>query len=173
LDRQLNENEAYMKFALLITYTFAACAHPADPRDNSDSTEDETLAYITETIFLPYCATAECHSTFKQASIPGGEPIVLDTVEHAQNTLQSQGMLECSARGTVYDPCDLDADSTGSAAYGTYLGVITGEVGMAIGNGVTLRMPYDQALPDKDYRFMIQWIADGADGYTPNPGTQQ
>jgi hypothetical protein len=173
LDRQLNEDVAYMKFALLITYTFAACAHPVDPRDNPEGTEDETLAYITETIFVPYCATAECHSTFKQAGIPGGDPIVLDTVEHAQNTLQAEGMLECSARGMVYDPCDVDADSTGSAAYTTYLGVITGKVGFSIGDGTLLRMPYDQALPDKTYKFMIQWIADGADGYTPNPGTQQ
>ncbi len=51
--------------------------------------------------------------------------------------------------------------------------MITGRVGMEIGNGVTLRMPYDQALPDKDYKLIIQWIADGADGYTPNAGTQQ
>jgi hypothetical protein len=148
-----------MKLALLITYTLAACAHPADSRDG---TEDESLAYITETIFVPYCATAECHSTFKQASVPGALPVVLDTVANAQNTLQTQGMIACvGSDGQPFDPCDTDADPTGNAAYGTELMMIitTSYAG--------LRMPYDQALPNKDIQFIAQWIVDGAEGYEP------
>lgn len=148
-----------MKLALLLTYTLAACAHPADSRDGN---EDESLAYITETIFLPYCATAECHSTFKQAGVPGGQPIVLDTVDHAQSTLLITGMISCTgAGGQPFDPCDTDADASGNAAYGTELMLI---MTTSYNN---LRMPYDQALPNKDIQFIAQWIVDGAEGYEP------
>ncbi len=149
-----------MKLALLITYTLAACAHPADSRDGN---QDESLAYITETIFVPYCATAECHSTFKQAGLLGGLPIVLDTVDQAQNTLQSTVMIGCTGTdGQPFDPCDTNADPTGYAAsHDTELmQIITTSY-----NG--LRMPYDQALPNKDIQFIAQWIVDGADGYEP------
>ncbi|HEX4454498.1 MAG TPA: hypothetical protein VH143_26735 [Kofleriaceae bacterium] len=143
-----------------MTYTLAACAHPVDPRDG---TEDESLAYITETIFVPYCATAECHSTFKQASIPGGIPIVLDTVEGAQTTLQSQTMIACAgSNGGTIDPCDTDADPTGNAVNSTELISI-----LTTGYG-ELRMPYDEPLANKDIQFLAQWIVDGADGYVPN-----
>jgi hypothetical protein len=150
-----------MKLALLVTYTLAACAHPTDPRDGN---EDESLAYITETIFVPYCATAECHSTFKQAGVPGGQPVVLDTVDHAQNTLQLQGMIACTGSGgQPFDPCDTNADPTGYAAsHDTELMQIIKTTGY---NG--LRMPYDQPLPNKDVQFIAQWIVDGAEGYEP------
>jgi hypothetical protein len=175
LDRQLNEDDTYMKFALLVTYTLAACVHPEDPRDNGDSAEDETLAYITETIFVPYCASAECHSSLKQAGIPGGDPIVLDTVEHAQQTLQRENMLECTARGMLFDPCDTNADPSGSDAGTTELAELIGSGGYEIDSETHtyLQMPYDQPLASKDVAFIVQWIVDGAAGYTPNAGTQQ
>jgi hypothetical protein len=152
-----------MKLVWLMTYGLLACAHPVDPRDH---TEDESLAYITETIFVPYCATAECHSSFKQASISGGTPIVLDTVENAQATLSGTGgffapWLSCTGSDgvTTYDPCDVDGNPNGKLVQNTFLiSVLTSNV-----NGV--QMPYDQPLEYKDIQFLSQWIVDGADGY--------
>jgi hypothetical protein len=149
-----------MKLVWLMTYTLAACAHPMDRRDG---TEDESLAYITETIFVPYCATAECHSTFKQASIVGGSPVVLDTVAGAQNTLQSQEMIACAgSNGVTFDPCDTDADPTGNAVNSTEL------ISILTTSYAELRMPYDEPLANKDIQFLAQWIVDGAEGYVPN-----
>jgi hypothetical protein len=42
----------------------------------------QTLAYITETILVPNCATAECHSALENQN-----NYVFDTVEHAQKSL--------------------------------------------------------------------------------------
>jgi hypothetical protein len=164
-----------MRFALLIAYTLAACAHPDDPRDNSDSAEDETLPYITETIFVPYCATAECHSTFKQASDPYySNGLVLDTVEHAQTSIATLGMIACPPPA-AQDPCDLDVDPTGKAASTTMLmQALSGAQGFHIPNSsIYLRMPYDEPLPSKDIALIDQWINDGADGYIPNASTAE
>jgi hypothetical protein len=154
-----------MKLAWLMTYTLFACAHPVDPRDNNEG-EDDSLAYITETIFVPYCATAECHSTFKQAGFPGDPPIELDTVEHAQTALQGSPTgyspwLQCTGSdGQLHDPC-LDDSPNGKYVEATFL------ISVLNTNDNGVRMPYDQPLPNKDVTYLEQWIIDGANGYEP------
>jgi hypothetical protein len=152
-----------MKLAWL-SCALIACAHPPDARDHADGgNEDETLAYITETIFVPYCATAECHSTFKQAF-----GYTFDTVAGAQYTLQAAGLLACTVDSgdnpITFDPCDINADSTGFASSNTPLL-------LALRVGDPDRMPYDQPLANKDYTLILQWVIDGAAGYVGSAGT--
>jgi hypothetical protein len=141
-----------MKLALLATCTLIACANPVtDPREGN---EDESLAYITETIFVPYCATAECHSTFKQA-----DGYVFDTVEGAQSTIAKYNLITC-ANAASYDPCDVSADPSGKVSPMTELVQIISASGYN-----NLRMPYDQSMPRNDVYFITQWLIDGANGY--------
>lgn len=134
----------------------AACAHPStDPRDH---TEDESLAYITETIFVPYCGTAECHSSFRREL-----GYVFDSVAAAQVSIQSFGLVACTgSNGQSYDPCD--GAVPGNDLPGAPLTESTILVGILNATSFP-RMPFDQPLADKDIAFIGQWIVDGADGY--------
>jgi hypothetical protein len=103
----------------------------------------QTLAYITETILAPNCATAECHSNLKQQST-----VILDTVEHAHATLNNPNH---------NDVVPGDPDNS------YLLEVITTQD--QFGN----RMPLDHPLANKDIYLIKQWIVNGADGITLVP----
>jgi hypothetical protein len=117
------------------------------------ATEDrpETLAYITETILGPYCATAECHSAMKDQS-----GYAFDSVELAQDAIAG----ETGTAGPLIAPCTaVPCDASDNNNY--LLRVIDQQDNF--GN----RMPLDQPLDNKDIVLIHDWIANGAAGYTP------
>jgi hypothetical protein len=108
----------------------------------------QTLAFITETILAPNCATAECHGPFVKQS-----NYLFDTVEHAQHSLDgtSNGAAGALIGGCAAASCDP------SQSY--LIQVITTKDNF--GN----RMPWDHPLENKDIFLIGQWIENGADGY--------
>lgn len=101
----------------------------------------ETLAYITETILKPSCATAECHSAMKAE-----RGYVFDSVDAARASLKPI-VLTCDE-----PPCT-------TAPAGSYLlTVITQQD--TDGN----RMPIDVPLANKDIVLIEQWLLDGSPG---------
>jgi hypothetical protein len=136
-----------MKLVLLLATTCGALAacQVTDERP-------QTLAFVTETILQPSCGTAECHSAMKQQN-----HYAFDSVAGAQAALAT-GLVACSVGGVTLDPCSDDRASAGT----TELIVVLSS--NAFGN----RMPVDQPLANKDIVFLEQWIAGGADGYTPH-----
>jgi len=112
----------------------------------------QTLAYITETILAPNCATAECHSSTRAQA-----GYVFDTVQHAQDSLadanDTTGFRSFAALITVGDP-----------ANSPLVTVLNGQGGYSQSTGKPL-MPLDHPLPNKDIFFIGEWIQNGADGY--------
>ena len=106
----------------------------------------ETLAYITETILAPNCATAECHSATKREF-----GYMFDSVDHTQQSIKD---------GNLIAVCDMPPCDT-APANSDLLTVITTKD--SYGN----RMPLDEPLPDLDAVLIAKWITDGANGYTP------
>jgi hypothetical protein len=133
----------HLVLSIACACAFAACS----------ATEDrpETLAYITETILAPFCATAECHSAMKDQS-----GYAFDSVELAQDAIAGEtgtaGMLIASCSAV---PCDASDNNN-------YLLKVIDEQDI-YGN----RMPLDQPLANKDIVLIHDWIANGAVGYTP------
>jgi len=105
-----------------------------------------TLGYITETIFVPSCSSAFCHSSLKRA---GG--YAFDTVANAEDSIKSLPLIATCP----VPPCD-------NAPGESYLLTVITDKDI-YGN----RMPYDQPLPNLDAVLIAQWITDGAPGYTP------
>ncbi len=124
--------------AFLLIAFVAACSTTDD--------RPQTLAYVTETVLQPYCATAECHSTSKRQS-----DIVFDSVAEAQRSIKDKGLIDICAT----PPC---MDSPGKSYL---LTVITTKD--AQGN----RMPLDEPVPNLDDVYIANWIIAGAPGYTP------
>jgi len=105
----------------------------------------QTLAYITETILAPNCASAQCHSDLKRQN-----GYVFDTVAHAQESLADRDMSR-----TYGGPIIIPGDT--SMSY--LLQVISKQDNL--GN----RMPIDQPLDNKDNDLIGSWIRNGAVGY--------
>ncbi len=136
--------------SLLLVCALAACS----------TTEDrpETLAYVTETILVPYCASAECHSSAHQQS-----RYVFDTVENAQKSLAGTygtgGTL-----GALIAPCMASPPPcTDAASQSILVGLVNRDP--AFKDTAGHWMPLDQPLPNKDGFFIGTWINDGAAGY--------
>jgi len=124
------------------------------------TTEDrpETLAYVTETILVPYCSSAECHSTAHEQS-----RYVFDTVEHAQVSLA--GMYGTGGTlGQLIMPCMTSPPPCTDAAGASILaGIVARDPNFKDTAGHW--MPLDQPLPNKDVFFIGNWINDGAAGF--------
>ena len=101
----------------------------------------QTLAYVTEAILAPNCASAECHSQLRQSY-----GYVFDTVAHSLASMQMNNLVV---------PGDPDSSYL--------LQVISTQDSK--GN----RMPLDAPLDNKDIDFIGVWITNGADGFTPPP----
>ncbi len=110
-----------------------------------NATEDrpETLAYITEAILAPNCATANCHSAMKNEY-----GYAFDSVAASQRSM---------AMGLIA-PCADVPCPPGNSALITYI---------TVGDGISGRMPLDTPLANKDIELIANWIEDGAFGYTP------
>ena len=94
------------------------------------------LAYIQEAIFIPSCATSNCHSTLTQAA-------GLDLEGLTAGELRA----ELVFRTLVYP-----SDPAASPLVGWLRG----------GPEVPARMPPDAPLPEADIQLVERWIAAGA-----------
>jgi hypothetical protein len=137
-----------MKRLVLIALWSGACGSATDDRP-------ATLDYITETILAPSCATAECHSAFKQEV--GDE---FDTPAAARRSIVANTL--------VAYPDDMTAPS------GSYLiqALRVGEPSILDPGSGLVRMPYDAAMPEADIRLIESWIADGVLGAQCVPNAQ-
>lgn len=116
-----------------------ACGTTTDDRPR-------TLAYITDTILAPTCASAECHSAFKRQV--GDE---FDTVDAARRSIVGNGLVL---------PDDA-ADPAGSLLIQS---LTVGAPSILSPGSGNVRMPYDAPMPDADIALIEAWIADHAPG---------
>jgi hypothetical protein len=116
----------------------------------------QTLEYVTETILVPYCASAECHSYAHQQS-----HYIFDTVEHAQKSLDgtSGGTL-----GALIMPCMASPPPCSDAAGQSILAGLVGR-DPNFKDSAGHWMPLDQPLPNLDVDFIGKWINAGAPGF--------
>lgn len=130
---------------LLGAWAATACSLSAPPVDD----RPQTLAFITEAILKPSCATAECHSAMKAQS---GD--VFDSVSAARASIVDNGLVvTCEKLATPQpSPCI-------EAAQQSYLLTVITE-GDARGN----RMPLDQPMSNTDIELIGTWIENGAAG---------
>jgi len=112
-----------------------------------------TLDYITETILGPSCATAQCHSQFRQQV---GD--IFDTPEAARRSIVVNFL--------VRYPDQVD-DPTSSRLIQT----LTVGATSTLGNG-TVRMPFDAPIPDADVELIQRWIAGGMHRAQCQPNAQ-
>lgn len=101
-----------------------------------------TLEYITDTILMPTCAAAQCHSAFKMEA--GDE---FDTVDATRRTIVVNGLVELGSPRASF----------------LYNSITIGETSV-INPGTTVRMPFDAPMPDADVALIGTWITNGAPG---------
>lgn len=128
------------RFVLVGALLASACGQAMDDRP-------PTLEYITEAIFAPTCATAECHSAFKRQV---GD--VFDTVASTRRTIVGNHL--------VAYPDDM-ADPSRSFLITT---LTVGSPSILDPGSGNVRMPYDAPMPDADIRLIEAWIALGVAG---------
>jgi hypothetical protein len=135
------------RLALAGALLASACGSAADDRP-------PTLDFITETIFAPSCAAAQCHSAF--AREVGDE---FDTPAAARRSIVANNLAT---------PDDKD-DPASSLLVRT---LTVGVTSLLDPNGPTIRMPYDAPMPDADIELTKAWIADGVPGAQCVPNDQ-
>lgn len=129
-----------MKRLVLIGALLAGACGTTDDRPR-------TLAYITDTILAPTCASAECHSAFKRQV--GDE---FDTVDAARRSIVGNGLVL---------PDDIADPSSSFLIQSLTVGTLSI---LDPKSGTKVRMPYDAPMPDADIDLIKAWIADGAPG---------
>jgi hypothetical protein len=110
-----------------------------------------TLEYITQTIFAPTCASAECHSAFKMEV---GDQF--DTVEATRRSIVNNVLVDT-------------LQPTASVLYGS---ITTGYPSLLNPGSGNIRMPFDAPMPDADVALILRWIQDGAHGAQCLPNAQ-
>jgi hypothetical protein len=120
-----------------------ACGSATDDRP-------PTLDYITETILIPSCASAECHSAFKRQ--------VGDQFDTLAATRQS-----IVANGLVHYPDDTKDDASVASSF-LIKTLTVGEGSILSPGSGNVRIPYDAPMPDGDIALIKAWIRDGAKG---------
>jgi hypothetical protein len=128
-----------------------ACGSATDDRP-------PTLDYITETILAPSCASAECHSAFKQEV---GDRF--DTPEAARLTMVANFLVL---------PADADAPEASSLVRALTVGLPSILHPDPISLNL-IRMPYDAPLPDRDIELIKTWISMGSPGAQCVPSERQ
>jgi hypothetical protein len=132
-------------FAVLFA---GACGSATDDRP-------ATLDYITETIFAPTCALAECHSALK---VQVGD--VFDTVEATRRTLVVNNL---ATPDDASDPANAFLIKT------LTVGV---ESRLNPGSKTLIRMPFVSPMPDADVHLIESWIRAGVPGAQCLPNAQ-
>ena len=124
---------------VLIGALFAAAGGCGEPDDRP-----RTLAYITDTILAPTCASAQCHSAFKRQV---GDQF--DTADAARQSIVVNSLVDVS-------------DPPSSILYQS---ITVGSTSLLDPrSGTKVRMPYDAPMPDADVALILHWIEDGAEG---------
>lgn len=118
---------------------FAACG--VEVNDPNDDDRPRTLHYISTAILKPYCAAAQCHSSFRQEKNRS-----YSTVKEACQSLAGTG----GAPGDV-----IPGDAEGSFLIQVMVRTVD-------------RMPYDQPMPKVQRELIADWIATGAAGLPTN-----
>ena len=121
-----------MRPAWLVLAIASGCGTTTDDRP-------ATLPFITETIFKPTCAAAECHSNFARQS-----SYAFDSVANARLSFLNDLKL-------------IDLDNLGTD-HAQLLRNLTEELVGAP------RMPYDAPLPNEDIALIRRWLDDGLTG---------
>ena len=106
-----------------------------------------TLAFITEAILAPTCASAECHSAFRRAV---GDQF--DTLDATRVSIVSNGL--------VTYPEDV-ANPEASTLMKT---LTVGAPSVLDPKSGNVRMPFDAPMPDADIALIRDWITEGAHG---------
>jgi hypothetical protein len=108
------------------------------------STDDRPLEleYLTQAIFEPTCAAAQCHSSFRRAG-----NLMFDTPEHVRASLVDNRLVR-------YDVSDYDPEKPEAAPLIIWITELD-----PFGAGVG-RMPFDAPMPNKDVLLLEEWIAD-------------
>jgi hypothetical protein len=125
---------------LLIALCASACGSATDDRP-------ATLDYITETILIPTCASAECHSSFTREVNDR-----FDTVSATRFSIVANGLIHIPEA----------MQSPQSSLF--IMAMTVGAPSILDPGGPDVRMPYDAPLPDADVRLMEKWISEGALG---------
>jgi hypothetical protein len=110
-----------------------------------------TLEYITQTIFAPTCAAAECHSAFKMEV---GDQF--DTVEATRRSIVNNVLVDT-------------LDPKASVLYGS---ITVGYPSLLNPGSGNVRMPFDAPMPDADVALILRWIEGGARGAQCLPNAQ-
>lgn len=133
---------AAMRALPMAMLVLVACAE-------DDARRPRTVEYLTETILIPSCAPAQCHSTFTQA-----DGFSFSTVEEARAAI------------TDFVAGSLVEVDRGIPSRAMLVNVLERTVD---------RMPYDQPLANADIDVIREFIAIGAPGAQCNPayGAQQ
>lgn len=109
------------------------------------------LEYITQTILVPTCAAAECHSAFKREV---GDQF--DTVDASRRSMVNNGLINAlDPRSSVL-----------------YVSITTGEPSILEPGSGNVRMPFEAPMPDADVALILHWIEDGAPGAQCLPNAQ-
>jgi hypothetical protein len=119
-----------------------------------DSVDDRPLEveYLTQAIFAPTCAAAQCHSSFVQAG-----HMALDTPDGVRRALIGKGLVLLNST-PQYDPDD--------PAHAALIIWLTEVDPFERGIG---RMPYDAPMPNKDLYLLEEWISEATPGAQCNP----
>ena len=128
-----------MQRLVLVAALLGACGSEVDDRP-------ATLEFITETIFAPSCAAAQCHSAFKREV---GDQF--DTVEATRRSIVANGLV-------------LPADAADPASSFLVRTLTVGVTSLLDPDEGNVRMPYDSPLPDADIELIERWIGEGAHG---------
>jgi hypothetical protein len=132
------------RFVLFGALVAGACGSATDDRP-------ATLAYITETILAPSCASAECHSAFKRQV---GDQF--DTPDAAR--------LSIVANVLVAYP-DETRDEVSAESSRLIQTLTVGAPSILSPSPTNLvRMPYDAPIPDADVELIRRWILAGVPG---------
>ncbi|MFT3695282.1 MAG: hypothetical protein QM831_19270 [Kofleriaceae bacterium] len=128
--------------------------------DQAYDDKDQNLDYIVATVLRPMCGTTECHSTEKQQSDD-----VFDSVEQAKKSFNRHTELVVRCEDLMPTP---QVSPCTEAAQNSYLYTVT-EMGVSSGDGIGDIMPLDQPIGNAQQDLLIDWINNGALGYTPDP----
>jgi hypothetical protein len=128
------------RFVLAGALVAGACGSATDDRP-------ATLEYITEAILAPSCATAGCHSLFRQQV---GD--AFDTPASTRRTIAGNGLV-------------LYPEDIGDPSQSLLIRTLTvGAPSILDPGSGNVRMPYDAPLPDADIALIETWIASGLPG---------
>lgn len=115
------------------------------------------LDYMTSAIFAPSCATANCHSSYRQ---PLG--YVFDSPEATRKSLIDGALIR-------YDSAKYDQENPANADLIIWITQIDPFGAKDASGNYIGRMPLDAPLPNRDVKLLVEWIQHSSPGAQCNP----